>query len=372
MTVTGSEWRPSTSTTSARNRSPRAVCASATSAVKSSPSTTQPADIVATLLLNVPACGIASGRGGSNWSISSARPPKAPKEKPPPKYLPKVRMSGVGPEQRGEAGAAVPRGHHLVGDADRAGAARRVEQPRRNSGSAGMQPPEPSIGSTSTAASSSRAPRSALACLEIVVRRDDEGVRRVPGRVAVREEEDAAVVAAVEDQDLRAAGDDPRGVIANRFASVPEFVNRTRSMPEALAHQLARARARTGWTPPTPRLRQRLVRRRRARAARRGRRARPCSRRGGRRTRARRRRSGRALASDERQRERRVVEDRPRVPTGQDAACLLVQPRALGISGGELAPRLGDERFQVRREPCSPPDCPTGLLRRAASPACSS
>jgi hypothetical protein len=48
----------------------------------------QPAAIVATLLLNVPACGMAPGRLVSNWSISSARPPKAPNEKPPPMYLP--------------------------------------------------------------------------------------------------------------------------------------------------------------------------------------------------------------------------------------------------------------------------------------------
>ena len=82
-----------------RKSSPRAVRLTAVSDVNSSPSTTQPADIVATLLLNVPACGIESGFEASKRSSSSARPANAPKEKPPAKYLPKVAMSGRTPSR---------------------------------------------------------------------------------------------------------------------------------------------------------------------------------------------------------------------------------------------------------------------------------
>ena len=48
----------------ARSSSPRAVKVIAVSDVNISANTTQPADMVATLLLNVPACGIASGLRG--------------------------------------------------------------------------------------------------------------------------------------------------------------------------------------------------------------------------------------------------------------------------------------------------------------------
>ena len=54
-----------------------------------------PAAIVSTLLLNVPACGSASGRRGSNRSMMSARPPNAPNDMPPPMYLPSVVRSGL-------------------------------------------------------------------------------------------------------------------------------------------------------------------------------------------------------------------------------------------------------------------------------------
>ena len=91
LTLIGSGCLAHTAASCWRNSSPRAVCASATSAVNTWPSTAPPAVIVAMLLLNVPAWLMTFVRAPgvvSYWSSRSARPPKAPKEKPPPMYLP--------------------------------------------------------------------------------------------------------------------------------------------------------------------------------------------------------------------------------------------------------------------------------------------
>ena len=64
-------------------------------------------------------------------------------------------QAGLCAEERRKPRPAMAGGHHLVGDADRAGGTGDGKQPARNPGSAGIQPPEPSIGSTSTAARSS-------------------------------------------------------------------------------------------------------------------------------------------------------------------------------------------------------------------------
>jgi hypothetical protein len=50
-----------------------------------------------------------------------------------------------------------------------------------------------------------------------------------------------------------------------------------------------------------------------------------------------------ALAAHERQRERLVRKDRPRVPAGQDTSGLVVKPLAFWVPHRELAPLLGDE-----------------------------
>jgi len=50
-----------------------------------------------TLLLKVPACGSAPGCDGSKRAMRSARPPNAPKDSPPPRYLPSVSRSGCTP-----------------------------------------------------------------------------------------------------------------------------------------------------------------------------------------------------------------------------------------------------------------------------------
>ena len=132
-------------------------------------------------------------------------------------------------------------------------------------------------------------------------------------------------------------------VIANRFASVPEFVNRTRSSPNRAHISSASCRS-YGWIPPT------LASSRMApvdgveypplavpeepggvvaeqvdvlvsvRVGQDG-----------------------PLAADERERERLVVEDRARVPARQHSPGLVVQSRALRVTGGELATLLGDE-----------------------------
>ena len=183
----GSGWRPSTLGHAPHGSARRARCAPRPPRAESSPSTTQPAAIVADVV--VERAGVrdrARPRPSRTGPSRPARPPKAPNEKPPPMYLPNVRMVRLRAEQRRQARAAVARGHHLVGDADRARlAASPAKTPRRKSGSAGMQPPEPSIGSTSTAARSRRARRSRpIVPVEVVVRRDHERVRRVPRRNA--------------------------------------------------------------------------------------------------------------------------------------------------------------------------------------------
>ena len=53
--------------------------------------------MLSTLLLKVPAWPSASARRGSKRCISSRRPPKAPKDMPPPMYLPSVVRSGMTP-----------------------------------------------------------------------------------------------------------------------------------------------------------------------------------------------------------------------------------------------------------------------------------
>ena len=102
-----------------------------------------------------------------------------------------------------------------------------------------MQPPEPTIGSTITAARSASCSwirRGGAG--EVVVGRDDEGERHIPGRPAGREEEHAAVVAAVEDQDLRPAGLHPRGRDREQGRLGARVREPHAVEPEPLAHQL--------------------------------------------------------------------------------------------------------------------------------------
>ena len=103
-----------------------------------------------TLLLKVPACGSAPGRAGSNSSITSARPPKAPNEAPPPMYFPSVVTSGQIPSRACRPPGPVREvitSSKMSRAPDCRVASRSTD---RNAGSPGMHPPEPSMGSTST------------------------------------------------------------------------------------------------------------------------------------------------------------------------------------------------------------------------------
>src|SRR5208337_3348970 len=137
-----------------RSASPRAFSASSACGVSTCVRPARPADIVSTLLLNVPAWRNASGRRGSNSDMMSARPPKAPKLMPPPTYLPSDIRSG-----RTSSVAARPcsdsreviTSSQISRAPTRSVAARRAV---RNAAVAGMQPALPIIGSTITAARS--------------------------------------------------------------------------------------------------------------------------------------------------------------------------------------------------------------------------
>ena len=98
MTQNGSGEASKRACSPARSRSPRSFTAARASAPTSSVATYAPTAIVNALLLNVPAW-LSPPRAGSNVAIRSARPPKAPNDRPPPRYLPSVVMSGRDAEQ---------------------------------------------------------------------------------------------------------------------------------------------------------------------------------------------------------------------------------------------------------------------------------
>ena len=136
-----------------RSASPRAFSATAASGVKISVSPAIPAAMVSTLLLNVPACGSASGRRGSNMSMISARPPNAPNDIPPPIYLPKLVRSGFTPRTDCSPPGA---SREVITSSRISSAPAFVAASRsacRNAGSAAMHPPPPIIGSRMIAAS---------------------------------------------------------------------------------------------------------------------------------------------------------------------------------------------------------------------------
>ena len=86
-----------------------------------------------------------------------------------------------------------------------------ARRPARNARSAGMQPVVPCIGSIRIAASSARCGRtSASTAVEVVVLPEQILERRVERAAMAAEIKDAAMVAALEHQDLRPAGDRPR------------------------------------------------------------------------------------------------------------------------------------------------------------------
>ena len=139
----------------ARKRSPRAFSAASASGVSTSLKPAAPAAMVRTSLLKVPEWYRQSGLAGSKRSIRSARPPKAPNEEPPPRYLPSAVRSGVTPQ----AACSPPVDRREVMTSSntkrmpwRVVSARSIS---RKPGAAGMQPPAPNMGSRMTAARSS-------------------------------------------------------------------------------------------------------------------------------------------------------------------------------------------------------------------------
>ncbi len=137
-----------------RRRSPRWFTAVSAGSVSTSVSPASPAAIVSTLLLNVPAWPSASARRGSKRAMSSARPPNTPIDIPPPKYLPSVVRSGTRPSSAWRP--PIDRREVITSSSTSSAphSSASTRRPCRNSGVPGMQPPEPSIGSTRMAASS--------------------------------------------------------------------------------------------------------------------------------------------------------------------------------------------------------------------------
>ena len=139
-----------------RRASPRSFSACRRPAVSTCVSPAMPAAMVSTLLLKVPACCRAPLARGSKRCSRSARPPKAPKDSPPPKYLPSVVRSGLSPS----SACRPPKDRRDVITSSRISSApvssASARSPSRKAGSPGMQPPEPSKGSTRMAASSPR------------------------------------------------------------------------------------------------------------------------------------------------------------------------------------------------------------------------
>ena len=138
----------------ARSRSPRSLTAASAAASTMASAAAAPTAIVKALLLNVPPWVSPPPRAGSKAAIRSARPPKAPNDRPPARYLPSVVMSGVMPS----SSWAPPSARRDVITSSKISTAPASAVSRRsvarNAGSPGMQPPDPSIGSTSTQATS--------------------------------------------------------------------------------------------------------------------------------------------------------------------------------------------------------------------------
>ena len=125
---------------------------------------------------------------------------------PPPTYLPRVVRSGQDAVHLLQPARREARGHHLVEDQQRAGLARQRAQARRGiRGSAGMQPLVPCIGSIRIAASSARCgPTSARLPSRSLYSPEQKLERRVERAALAAEIKHAAVIAAVEHQDLLA------------------------------------------------------------------------------------------------------------------------------------------------------------------------
>jgi len=107
-----------------------------------------------------------------------------------------------------------------------------------------MQPVVPCIGSTRIAASSAAVRLDQhLDRGDVIVAADQKLERRIDRTAVAAEIEDPAVVSAIEDQDLRAAGDRARGTDRHQIGLVPELVKRTSSIDGKRAQTAAANRA---------------------------------------------------------------------------------------------------------------------------------
>ena len=264
-------------------------------------------------------------------------------------YLPNVRMSGAAPSSA--ASPARPCREVITSSAmhtaptDRARLEDAAEELRRRPGCSRRSrasAPTSTAGEVVRVLVDQRRARG-----EIVVGRDHELVGRVPGRDAVREEEDAAVVAAVEDEHLRPPGELPGGGDRHQVRLRARVREADAFEPEPLAHQpgelgLARVDAADARERPSARC-DGVEHAPLAVAEQPG---------------------GVVaeqvdvlvpvgvdehgpLAADERQREGLVREDRPRVAARQEPPGLVVEPCALRVARGEGGPLLGDEQGEV-------------------------
>ena len=152
VTVIGTPAPANVTFNRSRSTSPRSLSEMSASGVSTSRNAATPAAMETTLLLNVPACDRAPPCAGSNAAMIERRPPNAPNVIPPPRYLPSVVMSGTTPKR-----AWAPPGckRDVITSSKISTLPCCVHSLRsasRKPGSAGMQPPDPCTGSTTTQA----------------------------------------------------------------------------------------------------------------------------------------------------------------------------------------------------------------------------
>lgn len=97
VTCIGSPAAANTPPNASRSRSPRVLVAARASSSRAYRSVAIAAAVETTLLLKVPAWASSPPAARSRCRMTSSRPPKAPNDIPPPRYLPSVVMSGTTP-----------------------------------------------------------------------------------------------------------------------------------------------------------------------------------------------------------------------------------------------------------------------------------
>ena len=291
----------------------------------------------------------APGRWPSKRSMTSPRPPNAPKLMPPAIYFPSVVRSGVTPRSF----CSPPEECLLVitsSKISRMPASRvAARSATRNSGVAGMQPPEPIIGSRMTAAISPACVRRVSSgLLRVVVVRQRDRYGRIDRASAADERQQSAVIAAPEGKNAGATAEGPRRAERHHVglgAAVGEA--------HALERGKARAKQRCELAFPFPD-------RREIEASIDGGVQGGLDARLGMTEQPRRVLAAEvdvavtvhvfeeaSLAARHRRRERRIEQDRARVAAGQDAARPRVYPSAFRAGRGIAFPGLRQRRIEI-------------------------